>query len=63
LNNRILAAIQLNDLEEALACFEAGKQGARDLESKQRIAEVDYAYRLMLQQWPTEKRAQTLKVQ
>jgi DNA-binding SARP family transcriptional activator len=61
LNNRTLAAIQLNDLEEAFACIEAGRQGARDLESKQRMAETDYAYQLMLKQWPTEKRVKQLQ--
>ena len=61
LNNRTLAAIQLNDLEEAFACFEAGRQGARDLESKQRIAETNYVYQLMLKQWPTEKRVKQLQ--
>lgn len=60
LNNRTLAAVQLNEMEEAIACLEAGKQGARDLESKQRRAEVDYAYREIHQLWSAETRVHVL---
>jgi DNA-binding SARP family transcriptional activator len=60
LNNRTLAAVQLNEMEEAIACLEAGKQGARDLESKQRRAEVDYAYREIHQLWSAETQVHVL---
>jgi len=62
LNNRTLAAIQLNELEEATTCFEAAKQGATELESKQRGMEVNYAYLKMLKQWPKEVLVQDLKL-
>jgi DNA-binding SARP family transcriptional activator len=58
LNNRALAAIQLGEMEEAIACVEAGKQGAMNLESKQRHTEVEYVQLMMLKQWPQEKRVQ-----
>jgi len=61
LNSRILAAIQLNEMEEVIACFESGKQGARNLNSKQRSAEVNYAYREILNTWPTEAKVQALE--
>ncbi|MBV9691249.1 MAG: helix-turn-helix transcriptional regulator [Ktedonobacteraceae bacterium] len=60
LNSRALAAIQLNEMEEAIACFEAAKQGARDLGSKQRSTEVGHVYSQMLKQWPNERRIVTL---
>jgi hypothetical protein len=59
-NRRALAAIQLNEMEEAIACFEAAKQGARDLGSKQRSAEVGHVYSEMLKRWPSERRIVTL---
>ena len=62
LNNRILAAIQLNELEEAIICLEAAREGANKLESKQRGMEVDYAYLKMLDQWPNETRVQSLSL-
>jgi DNA-binding SARP family transcriptional activator len=60
LTNRTLAAIQCNEMEEAVACLAAGKQGARALESRQRNAEVAYAYQTMLERWPKEERVQAL---
>ena len=56
LNNRVLAATQCNEMEEAVMCWEMGKQGARTLESKQRNQEADFAYQAMLKQWPKETR-------
>ena len=61
LTNRTLAAIQCNELEEAIACFEAGKKGAEGLGSQQRIAEVAYSYQRMGQQWPHEARVKHLE--
>ncbi len=61
LNGRALAAVQLNEMEEAIACFEAAKQGARALGSKQRSTEVGHAYSQMLKQWPSERRIVTLE--
>jgi DNA-binding SARP family transcriptional activator len=60
LTNRILAATRSNEMEEAIDCFEAGRQGATTLGSKQRIAEVDYAYQQMLKRWPHEERVRQL---
>jgi DNA-binding SARP family transcriptional activator len=60
LNSRTLAAIQLKEMEEAIACMNAGKQGARALESKQRRREVSTAYAKMSIQWPREVMIQTL---
>ncbi len=60
LNSRTLAAIQLTEMEEAIACMNAGKQGALALESKQRRREVITAYTEMSRQWPGELRIQTL---
>lgn len=60
LNNRTLAAIQLNDMEEAVTCFEAAGQGARALGSVQRVAEVDYVLFKMRKHWPKEVRVQEL---
>ena len=54
LNNRILAATQCNEMEEAILCWEMGKQGARTLESKQREKEADFAYQALLRRWPSE---------
>jgi hypothetical protein len=62
LTNRTLVAIRANEMEEAIDCFEAGRQGARLLESKQRNAEIDYAYLEMLKQWPREEHVQKLSV-
>jgi hypothetical protein len=50
-----------NEMEEVIACFESGKQGARNLNSKQRSAEVNYAYREILNTWPTEAKVQALE--
>jgi transcriptional regulator with XRE-family HTH domain len=61
LNSRLLAAIQLDNLEEAIACYKAGQQGAKVLGSKQRSAELDYAHLLMCEQWPTEERVKKLR--
>jgi tetratricopeptide (TPR) repeat protein len=61
LNSRALAAVQLNEMEEAIACFEAGKQGARELGSKQRSTEVGYVYSEMLNRWPNERRIVTVE--
>jgi len=61
LNSRALAAIQLNEMEEAIACFEAAKQGSRDLGSKQRSAEIVHVYSEMLKRWPSERRIVTLE--
>ena len=61
LTNRTLVAIQCNELEEAVDCFEAGKRGAKGLESQQRIAEVEYSYQKMGQQWPHEGRVKSLE--
>jgi len=55
LSNRTLAAIQANDMEEAIACLKAGKQGAKALESRQRSLEVDRAFREMRKRWPKEE--------
>jgi DNA-binding SARP family transcriptional activator len=63
LNNRILAAIQLGELEEAIACFKTGQHGAQALESKQRSTEIDYAYQLMCNRWPREERVKKLREQ
>ena len=63
LNSRILAAIQLGELEETIACFEAGQQGAKALESKQRSTEVDYAYQLLYNRWAREERVKKLRSQ
>ncbi|MBV9689180.1 MAG: helix-turn-helix transcriptional regulator [Ktedonobacteraceae bacterium] len=60
-NSRALAAVQLNEMEEAVACFEAAKQGARDLGSKQRSTEVGHVYSEMLKRWPSERRIVTLE--
>jgi tetratricopeptide (TPR) repeat protein len=60
-NGRALAAIQLNEMEEVIACFEAATQGARDLGSKQRSTEVGYVYSQTLKQWPSERRIVTLE--
>ncbi len=60
LNNRTLAAIQCDEMEEALLCLETGKQGALALESKQRHTEVAYASQQMLRQWPNEPKVQKL---
>jgi DNA-binding SARP family transcriptional activator len=62
LTNRTLAAIQCDEMEEAVACLAAGKQGARALESRQRNAEVVYAYQTMLERWPKEECVQALGV-
>ncbi|MEO6890597.1 MAG: bacterial transcriptional activator domain-containing protein [Ktedonobacteraceae bacterium] len=56
--NRILAASQCNEMEEAIDCFEAANQGSKALESKQRSAEVESAFRDMLRHWPKEKQVQ-----
>jgi len=61
LNNRILAAVQRDEMEEAIVYFEAGKQGARGLNSKQRSAEINYAYQEILNKWPKEARIQVLR--
>ena len=61
LNNRILAAIQCDEMEEAITSLEAGKVGARALKSKQRNIEVEYAYQIMLNRWTTEDRVRELK--
>jgi tetratricopeptide (TPR) repeat protein len=60
-NSRALAAVQLNEMEEAIACFEAAKQGARALGSKQRSTEVGHVYSQMLKQWPSERRIVTVE--
>jgi tetratricopeptide (TPR) repeat protein len=60
LNGRALAAVQLNEMEEAIACFEAAKQGARALGSKQRSTEVGHVYSEMLKRWPRERRLVTV---
>jgi hypothetical protein len=62
LTNRTLAAIRSNDMEEAMICLEAGMQGATALQSKQRTAEVQYAYQQMLKRWPHEESVQQLRV-
>jgi hypothetical protein len=41
-------------MEEAIMCWEMGKQGARTLESKQREKEADFAYQALLRRWPSE---------
>jgi transcriptional regulator with XRE-family HTH domain len=60
LSNRILAAIRANEMEEAIDCFTAGKQGAQLLESKQRNGEIDEAYQELTERWPGEERVQKL---
>ncbi|MBV9688157.1 MAG: helix-turn-helix transcriptional regulator [Ktedonobacteraceae bacterium] len=60
-NNRTLAAVQLNEMEEAIAYFEAGKQGAGYLASKQRSTEVGHVYSEMLKRWPREEQIVTLE--
>jgi hypothetical protein len=61
LTNRTLAATRCNEMEEAIICLEAGKQGARALESRQRSAEVEYAYQTMLRRWSKEERVKKLE--
>lgn len=63
LNNRTLVAIQRGELEEAIACLEAGRHGAKTLESKQRKREVTHAYHLMCKRWPKEERVKKLRDQ
>lgn len=60
LSNRILAAIRANEMEEAINCFAAGRQGASFLESKQRNAEMAYACQELAKQWPGEEKIQKL---
>ncbi|MBA2680939.1 MAG: hypothetical protein H0U76_21405 [Ktedonobacteraceae bacterium] len=60
LTNRILAASQCHEMEEAIDCLEAAHQGSKALESKQRSAEVESAFQNMLQHWPNEKQVQHL---
>jgi hypothetical protein len=59
--NRILAAMRCNEMEEAITCLGAGKQGARALESRQRSAEAEYAYQTMLRRWSKEERVKKLE--
>jgi transcriptional regulator with XRE-family HTH domain len=60
LNNRVLAAVQCNEMEEALTCWKMGKQGSEALASKQRNQEIDFAYQALLRQWPGEMKIQNL---
>lgn len=61
LNNRTLAVLQLGEMDEAISCAVAGKQGAKSLESKQRSTEVSYAHLEMLKRWSAEARVQALE--
>jgi hypothetical protein len=53
-NARTFAAIGANDLEEALACFDAGRQGAMALGSLQRNSELATLAKQLRARWPHE---------